>query len=80
MLLAPLLLTLPLLESVTITAVYAAASTIYPVIGILAASILGAVATKKGLPYLTKSGAGLMIGIGIYYTYKFWTYSCPGGF
>ncbi len=79
LLLAPLILTLPFHESVIIVGLFAISSSIYSVIGILAGSILGMTVTERRAPQLTRAGAMIMVGIGTYYLYKYWTYSCPGG-
>jgi len=78
LLLAPLILTLPLRDSMILVALYALSSSIYPILGILSASFFGMAAPEERRPQLTRAGAVMMIGIGIYYLYKFWTYACPG--
>lgn len=79
LLLVPLILTVSFYESVAITGLFAVSSSIYTVIGIMAGSILGMTFTERRMPQLRSAGAILIIGIGIYYMYKFWTFSCPGG-
>lgn len=79
LLLVPLILTLPLLESVVICGLFALSSSIYSIIGIFMGSLLGIAATEKRIPQLRRAGAVMLIGIGIYYSYKFLTFSCPGG-
>jgi len=79
LLLLPLVLTLPFLEAMLLVAVFALSSTIYPIIGILAGNILGDAVSEKRMPQLTRAAAFLMIGLGAYYLYVFWVYSCDGG-
>ncbi|UCF07598.1 MAG: hypothetical protein JSW28_08110 [Thermoplasmata archaeon] len=79
LLLAPLILTLPLHDSLAVTGVFALSSSIYSVIGITAGYMLGTGFSAKRLPQLRMAGAVMLIGIGIYFTYKFWTFACPGG-
>ena len=79
LLLVPLVLTLPFLAAMLLVAVFAFSSTIYPIIGILAGNILGGAVSEKRMPQLTRAAAFLMIGLGAYYLYSFWVYSCDGG-
>jgi len=79
LLLVPLILTLPFYEAMLLVAVFALSSTIYPFIGILGASVLGTAVSEKRVPQLTRAAAVMMIGIGAYYLYKWWAFSCAGG-
>jgi putative Mn2+ efflux pump MntP len=79
LLLVPLILTIPFSQSVILVGLFAASSSIYTIIGILAGSILGMSFSEKRMPQLRGAGALMIIGIGVYYLYKFWTFSCPGG-
>lgn len=79
LLLVPLILTLPLYESLVVTGLFAISSSVYSIIGIFMGSLLGMAISEKRIPHLRKAGAIMLIGIGIYYSYKFWTFSCPGG-
>ena len=79
MILVPLILTLPFWESLILVAIYALSSSIYTVAGILLGSSLGATASNEWKPHLIRTSAMLMMGIGVYYLYKFWTFDCSGG-
>jgi len=79
LLLVPLILTLPFTEAMLLVAVFALASTIYPLMGILGAGILGTAVSERRLPQLTRAAAAMMICIGVYYLYKWWAFSCSGG-
>ena len=79
LLLVPLILTLPFPDAMLLTVVFALSSTIYPTIGILGASVLGTAVSEKRMPQLTRAAAVMMIGIGVYYLYKWWAFSCQGG-
>jgi hypothetical protein len=78
-LLLPLIISLPFLESITITSTYALSSSLYPIMGIAIASIIGNFSPQKITKYLVKIGAVSMIGIGIYFLYKAWNYTCQTG-
>jgi MFS family permease len=78
LLLVPLILTLPLYDSLAVTCVFAASSSIYSVMGILGGYILGMNFSEK-IPQLRKAGAFMLIAVGLYFAYKFWTFTCPGG-
>jgi hypothetical protein len=78
LLLVPLILTLPLYDSLAVTGVFAASSSIYSVMGIIGGYVLGMNFSQK-IPQLRKAGAFMLIAVGIYFAYKFWTFSCPGG-
>jgi len=80
MILVPLILTLPFGDSMALVAIYALSSSIYTVIGVLLGSSLGAGVSRDWRPHLTRAGAMMMIGIGVYYLYKYWIYECQGGF
>jgi MFS family permease len=77
LLLVPLILTLPLYESLAVTGVFAASSSIYSVMGIFGGYVLGMNFSER-IPQLRKAGAVMLIVVGIYFVYKFWTFSCPG--
>ncbi|MGA1822479.1 MAG: hypothetical protein ACMUIG_08125 [Thermoplasmatota archaeon] len=79
LLLAPLIITLPFLESFAITSTYALTSSIYPVAGIFIASVVSGMSSPKFRRYLSMAGALVMMGIGAYYLYKAWNYSCVSG-
>ena len=79
MMLVPLILTLPFQDSMLLVVIYALSSSIYTVAGVLVGNSLGTVAFSEWRPHLTRVGAMMMMGIGVYYLYKFWTYGCPGG-
>ena len=78
LLLVPLILTLPFPDAMLLTAVFALSSTIYPTIGILGAGVLGTAVSERRVPQLTRAAAVVMIGIGVYYLYKWWAFSCQG--
>jgi len=78
LLLVPLILTLPLYDSLAVTGVFAASSSIYSVLGIFGGYVLGMNFSER-IPQLRKAGAFMLIAVGIYFAYKFWTFSCPGG-
>jgi len=78
LLLVPLILTLPIYDSLAVTGVFAASSSIYSVIGIIGGYVLGMNFSQK-IPQLRRAGAFMLIAVGIYFAYKFWTFSCPGG-
>ncbi len=79
MLLLPLMISLPFLQSIAVTSTYALSSSLYPVAGIAIASIVGDLSTKRIRKYLSRTGALIMIGVGIYFLYKAWNYSCSSG-
>ncbi len=79
LLLVPLLLTLPFLEALVLTALFALASSIYPIIGILAGDIIGTLVPEKRTPQLTRAAAVVLMVIGVYFLYRFWSYTCSGG-
>lgn len=78
LLLVPLILTLPLYDSLAVTGVFAASSSIYSVMGILGGYLLGMNFSER-IPQLRRAGAFMLICVGIYFAYKFWTFTCPGG-
>lgn len=69
MLLAPLLIVSDLPLTVGILLVYAAASTIYPVIGLLSAKLITRV--KVGTIWIRAAGAVIVLIVGFYSIYKF---------
>lgn len=79
LLLAPLLLVLPFAEALLLTAVFALASSIYPLIGLLAGDILAVATSGKHKLQFTRVAAMMLVCIGLYYLYKFWTFSCERG-
>jgi len=80
LLIIPLLLGLPLLDSISLSAIYALSSSIYPVIGIAIASVVDALAFERFRPYLVRIGAVSLVIIGSYFIYKAWTTDCFYGF
>lgn len=80
LLLVPLIISLPLLESLAVTTTYALSSSLYTIMGISIAIIIGNFSPDKFKKYLTRVGAVSMIMIGVYFIHKAWTYSCEGGF
>jgi len=76
MLLAPLLIVSDLPLTVGILLVYAAASTIYPVIGLMSAKIISKV--KFGSIWIRATGAVIVLIVGVYSLYKFITWD-PNG-
>jgi hypothetical protein len=46
--------------------------------GIFGGYVLGMNFSER-IPQLRKAGAFMLIAVGIYFVYKFWTFSCPGG-
>jgi hypothetical protein len=78
LLLVPLILTLPVYESLAVTGVFAASSSIYSIMGIVGGYVLGMNFSER-MPQLRRAGAFMLIAVGIYFAYKFWTFSCPGG-
>jgi hypothetical protein len=78
-LLLPLIISLPFLESLAITSTYALSSSLYPIMGISVAMIIGNFSPRRITKYLVKAGALSMVIIGIYFIYKAWNYTCPAG-
>ncbi|MGA1819380.1 MAG: hypothetical protein ACMUHU_00060 [Thermoplasmatota archaeon] len=78
-LLLPLIVSLPFFESLAVTSTYALSSSLYPIAGIAIASIAGDIFSPRLRKYLAKVGAAAMVGIGIYFLYKAWTYTCSTG-
>jgi len=79
LLLLPLIVSLPFLQSIAVTSTYALSSSLYPIAGIAIASIAGDIFSPKLRKYLAMVGAATMVGIGIYFLYKAWTYTCSSG-
>jgi hypothetical protein len=78
-LLLPLIISLPFLESLAITSTYALSSSLWPIMGIAGAMIIGNFSPQKMSKYLAKAGALSMIIIGIYFLYKAYNYTCQTG-
>ncbi|MGA1793570.1 MAG: hypothetical protein ACMUHM_06435 [Thermoplasmatota archaeon] len=78
-LILPLIVSLPFTESLAVTSTYALSSSLYPIAGIAIASIVGDIFSPRLRKYLAKVGAIAMVGIGIYFLYKAWTYTCTTG-
>ena len=74
--LLPLFLTLPLRDTLLLGSAYALSSSIYPVLGILAGTIIGTMASERLRPYLVKAGALTLLGLGLFYFYRAVNYSC----
>ena len=72
MLLAPLLIVSDLPLTIAILLVYAAASTVYPVIGLMSARIISKV--KVGSVWIKAAGAMVVLIVGIYSIMKFVTW------
>lgn len=79
MMLVPLILTVPFHDAMALVVIYALSSSIYTVAGILVGSSIGSAAYSEWKPHLTRAGAMMMMVIGVYYLYKYWTYGCSGG-
>jgi len=79
MMLVPLILTLSFQDAMALVVIYALSSSIYTVAGILVGSSIGSAAFSEWRPHLTRAGATMMMVIGVYYLYKYWTYGCTGG-
>jgi hypothetical protein len=80
LILAPLLITVTFPMAILLTAVFAVASSVYPLIGFLVGGILTQFATisrsPKTVVLLNSVSLLLLLSIGIYYVYKFFTSDC----
>ena len=73
-------ITVPLPTAVLLTAVFAVASSIYPLIGFLVGGLITQFASltrsSKAVVVLNLISLVLLFSIGVYYVYKFFTSSC----
>ena len=80
LILAPLLITVSFPMAILLTAVFAVASSIYPVIGFLVGGLITQFATISRSPrtvvVLNLISLTLLLSIGIYYVYKYFTSDC----
>jgi len=80
LILAPLLITVTFPMALLLTGVFAVASSIYPLIGFLVGGLITQLASVTRSPrtavVLNLISLSLLLGIGIYYVYKFFTSDC----
>ena len=78
--LVPLVLVMPFPQSLVLVAVFAMASTVYPIIGFLIGNILVNLPLfsnpRKAAFRLSVASSFILCGIGIYYVYKYLTFNC----
>jgi len=80
MILAPLLITTGMPNALLLTAVFAAASTLYPIIGFLAGGLITQFATfrnsRRTAFALNLVSMFILLGMGIYYIFRYFTVQC----
>jgi len=80
MILAPLLITTGMPNALILTAVFAAASTLYPIIGFLAGGLITEFATfrdsRRTAFAMNIVSMIILLGMGIFYIYRYFTVQC----